>query len=210
MNKIKRYEILYRMRINNPHPTTELDYDSPFQLLIAVLLSAQATDVSVNKATSHLFSVANTPEGMLSLGIDGIKAHIKSIGLFNSKAEYIIKTCRLLQEEYQGEIPGDRTALETLPGIGRKTANVFLNAVFSRRTIAVDRHVFRVANRTRFAVGKDVKIVEKKLLAVVPKEFKRNCHHWFIRHGRNTCLARKARCGSCFLEDLCEYDNKNI
>lgn len=209
MNKTKRYDILCRLQANNPHPTTELVYRSPFELLIAVLLSAQATDVSVNKATSLLFPVANTPQAMLALGVDGVKSYIKSIGLFNSKAENIIKTCRLLLERHQGVVPEDRAALEALPGVGRKTANVVLNTAFGWPTIAVDTHIFRVANRTRFAVGKDVEAVEQKLLAVVPKAFQVDCHHWFILHGRYTCIARKPRCGSCLIEDLCEYDQKH-
>ncbi|MGL9769297.1 MAG: endonuclease III [Sodalis sp. (in: enterobacteria)] len=209
MNKNKRYEILCRLRAKNPHPTTELVYRSPFELLIAVLLSAQATDISVNKATKLLFSAAATPQAMLALGVEGIKSYIKSIGLFNSKAENIIKTCRLLLERHRGEVPQDRAALEALPGVGRKTANVVLNTIFGWPTIAIDTHIFRTANRTRFAVGKNVEVVEKKLLAVVPDEFKVDCHLWFIRHGRYTCIARKPRCGSCLIEDLCEYDQKH-
>lgn len=208
MNKSKRYDILCRLRANNPYPTTELVYRSPFELLIAVLLSAQATDVSVNKATKLLFSVADTPQAMLALGVEGVKDYIKSIGVFNSKAKNIIKTCRLLLERHQGEVPQDRAALEALPGVGRKTANVVLNTAFGWPTIAVDTHIFRVANRTRFAVGKNVEAVEQKLLAVVPGEFKVDCHHWFILHGRNTCIARKPHCGSCLIENLCEYDQK--
>ncbi|MBT9433143.1 endonuclease III [Candidatus Sodalis endolongispinus] len=209
MNKSKRYDILCRLRANNPQPTTELMYRSPFELLIAVLLSAQATDVSVNKATSQLFPAASTPQSMLALGVEGVKSYIKSIGLFNTKAENIIKTCRLLLERHQGEVPQDRAALEALPGVGRKTANVVLNTAFGWPTIAVDTHIFRVANRTRFAVGKDVEAVEHKLLDVVPGEFKVDCHHWFILHGRYTCIARKPRCGACLIEDLCEYDQKH-
>lgn len=209
MNKSKRYDILCRLRENNPQPTTELMYRSPFELLIAVLLSAQATDVSVNKATSQLFPAAATPQAMLALGVEGVKSYIKSIGLFNTKAENIIKTCRLLLERHQGEVPQDRAALEALPGVGRKTANVVLNTAFGWPTIAVDTHIFRVANRTRFAVGKDVEAVEHKLLDVVPGEFKVDCHHWFILHGRYTCIARKPRCGACLIEDLCEYDQKH-
>lgn len=208
MNKTKRYEILCRLRTNNPNPTTELVYHSPFELLIAVLLSAQATDVNVNKATSQLFLAANTPQTMLALGVDGVKKYIKSIGLFNRKAKNIIKTCRILLELHQGNIPEDRAALEALPGIGRKTVNVVLNTAFGWSTIAVDTHTFRVANRTRFAVGKNVEEVEKKLLAVVPKAFKNGCHYWFILHGRYTCIARKPYCCTCPIEDLCEYDQK--
>lgn len=209
MNKTTRYDMLCRLQANNPHPTTELEYSSPFELLISVLLSAQATDVSVNKATRLLFPVANTPQAMLALGVEGVKSYIKSIGLFNSKAENIIKTCRLLLERHQGVVPEDRAALEALPGVWRKTANVVLNTAFGWPTIAVDTHIFRVANRTRFAVGKDVAAVEKKLLAVVPKAFQVDCHHWFILHGRYTCIARKPCCGSCLIEDLCEYDQKH-
>ncbi|WP_413740479.1 endonuclease III [Sodalis sp. RH14] len=208
MNKLKRLAILSRLRANDPNPTTELNYASPFELLIAVLLSAQATDVSVNKATAKLFPVANTPEAMLALGVDGIKSYIKSIGLFNSKAENIIKTCRMLIERHQGQVPQDRAALEALPGVGRKTANVVLNTAFGWPTIAVDTHIFRVCNRTRFAPGKNVEEVEQALLRVVPAEFVVNCHHWLILHGRYTCVARKPRCGACLIEDLCEYKDK--
>lgn len=208
MNKTKRYDILCRMRANDPHPTTDLVYHSPFELLVAVLLSAQSTDVRVNKATNQLFLVANTPQAMLVLGVEGVKGYIKSIGLFNSKAENIIETCRLLIERHQGQVPGDRAALEALPGVGRKTANVVLNTAFGCPTIAVDTHIFRVSNRTRFAVGKNVDAVEQKLLVVVPSVFKVNCHHWLVRHGRYTCIARKPRCGFCLIEDLCEYAQK--
>lgn len=208
MNKDKRQQILSRLRDNDPHPTTELVFTSPFELLIAVLLSAQATDVSVNKATAKLYPVANTPEAMLALGVDGVKEYIKTIGLFNTKAENVIKTCRILHEQYQGVVPEDRAALEALPGVGRKTANVVLNTAFGWPTIAVDTHIFRVCNRTNFAPGKNVELVEDKLLKVVPKEFKVDCHHWFILHGRYTCVARKPRCGSCLIEDLCEFGEK--
>lgn len=208
MNKEKRVEILTRLRDNNPHPTTELVFNSPFELLIAVLLSAQATDVSVNKATAKLYPVANTPEAMLALGVDGVKSYIKTIGLFNSKAENVIKTCRLLIERHNSVVPEDRAALEALPGVGRKTANVVLNTAFGWPTIAVDTHIFRVCNRTRFAPGKNVDLVEEKLLKVVPAAFKVDCHHWFILHGRYTCVARKPRCGACIIEDLCEYADK--
>ncbi|XOD69879.1 MAG: endonuclease III [Sodalis sp. (in: enterobacteria)] len=210
MNKTKRHDIIYRMCTNYPNPTTELVYHSPFELLIAVLLSAQARDASVNKACYQLFLAAKTPQAMVVLGVEGVKSYIKSIGLFNSKAKNIIKTCQLLLEKNQGEVPEDRAALEALPGVGRKTANVVLNIAFGWRTIAVDTHIFRVANRTRFAVGKDVKAVEKKLLSVVPREFQGNFHHWFIKHGRYTCMAKKPRCGSCLIEDLCEYNQKTI
>lgn len=208
MNKEKRISILERLRENNPHPTTELVYTTPFELLIAVLLSAQATDVSVNKATARLYPVANTPQAMLDLGVDGVKDYIKTIGLFNAKAENVIKTCRMLLEHHQGQVPEDRAALEALPGVGRKTANVVLNTAFGWPTIAVDTHIFRVCNRTRFAPGETVEKVEDKLLKVVPAEFKLDCHHWFILHGRYTCIARKPRCGSCIIEDLCESKEK--
>lgn len=208
MNKEKRIEILTRLRDNNPQPTTELLFDSPFELLISVLLSAQATDVSVNKATRPLYAVANTPQAILDLGVDGVKTYIKTIGLFNTKAENVIKTCRMLVELHNGEVPEDRTALEALPGVGRKTANVVLNTAFGWPTIAVDTHIFRVCNRTKFAPGKNVDEVEQKLLRVVPAEFKVDCHHWFILHGRYTCIARKPRCGSCIIEDLCEFSEK--
>ena len=208
MNKQKRIEILTRLRNENPHPTTELNYTNPFELLIAVILSAQATDKGVNKATEKLFAVANTPQAILDLGVDGLKEYIKTIGLFNSKAENIIKTCRDLIEKHQGQVPENREALEALAGVGRKTANVVLNTAFGHPTIAVDTHIFRVSNRTGFAPGKDVVKVEEKLLKVVPDEFKVDVHHWLILHGRYTCIARKPRCGSCIIEDLCEYKEK--
>jgi len=208
VNKEKRAQILTRLRDENPHPTTELHFSSPFELLIAVLLSAQATDVSVNKATAKLYPVANTPATILALGVDGVKEYIKTIGLFNSKAENVIKTCRILLEQHGGEVPEDRAALEALPGVGRKTANVVLNTAFGWPTIAVDTHIFRVSNRTRFAPGKNVEEVEDKLLKVVPSAFKVDCHHWLILHGRYTCVARKPRCGSSLIEDLCEYPDK--
>ena len=208
MNKEKRIEILRRLRAANPHPTTELNFSSPFELLIAVILSAQATDKGVNKATDKLFPVANTPQAILALGVDGLKEYIKTIGLFNSKAENIIKTCRDLIEKHHGEVPEDREALEALAGVGRKTANVVLNTAFGHPTIAVDTHIFRVCNRTGFAPGKDVVKVEEKLIKVVPAEFKVDVHLWLILHGRYTCVARKPRCGACIIEDLCEYKNK--
>lgn len=208
MNKEKRIEILKRLRAANPHPTTELNFSSPFELLIAVILSAQATDKGVNKATDKLFPVANTPQAILALGMDGLKEYIKTIGLFNSKAENIIKTCRDLIEKHNGEVPEDREELEALAGVGRKTANVVLNTAFGHPTIAVDTHIFRVCNRTGFAPGKDVVKVEEKLIKVVPAEFKVDVHHWLILHGRYTCVARKPRCGACMIEDLCEYKNK--
>ncbi|QLB19146.1 endonuclease III [Mannheimia granulomatis] len=208
MNKAKRVEILTRLRNENPHPTTELNYSNPFELLIAVILSAQATDKGVNKATDKLFPVANTPQAILDLGLDGLKEYIKTIGLFNNKAENIIKTCRDLIEKHNGEVPEDREALEALAGVGRKTANVVMNTAFGHPTIAVDTHIFRVANRTNFAPGKNVVQVEEKLLKVVPDEFKVDVHHWLILHGRYTCVARKPRCGSCIIEDLCEFKEK--
>ena len=208
MNKDKRRQILERLREANPHPTTELEYSSPFELLVSVILSAQATDVSVNKAMTKLYPVANTPQAILNLGVDGLKDYIKTIGLYNAKAENIIKTCRILLEKHNSEVPEDRAALEALPGVGRKTANVVLNTAFGWPTIAVDTHIFRVANRTGFATGKDVNEVEEKLIKHVPAEFKLDVHHWLILHGRYTCIARKPRCGSCLIEDLCEFDQK--
>ena len=208
MNQAKRIEILTRLRNENPHPTTELNFSTPFELLIAVILSAQATDKGVNKATDKLFPVANTPEAILALGVDGLKEYIKTIGLFNSKAENIIKTCRDLVEKHHSQVPENREALEALAGVGRKTANVVLNTAFGHPTIAVDTHIFRVANRTGFAPGKDVVKVEEQLNKVVPSEFKVDVHPWLILHGRYTCIARKPRCGSCIIEDLCEYKEK--
>ena len=208
MNKQKRIEIFQRWRENNPHPTTELNYSTPFELLIAVILSAQATDVGVNKATDKLFKVANTPEKMYALGEEKLKSYINTIGLYNAKSANIIKTCKILIDQYNGEVPRDREALEALPGVGRKTANVVLNTAFGEPTIAVDTHIFRVANRTGIAPGKNVSEVEKKLLKFVPDEFKHDAHHWLILHGRYTCIARKPRCGSCIIEDLCEYKHK--
>ncbi|HAW92738.1 MULTISPECIES: endonuclease III [unclassified Arsukibacterium] len=208
MNKQKRIEILSRLRAANPSPTTELEYSSPFELLIAVLLSAQATDVGVNKATKHLFPVARTPQAMLDLGVDGVKHYVKTIGLFNTKAENVIKTCRILVEQHDGIVPENREALEALPGVGRKTANVVLNTAFGWPTIAVDTHIYRVSNRTKLAPGKNVDEVEHKLLKVVPNEFKLDVHHWLILHGRYTCVARKPRCNSCIIEDLCEFTQK--
>ncbi len=208
MNKDKRRLILERLRDANPHPTTELNFSTPFELLIAVILSAQATDVGVNKATDKLFPVANTPQAILALGVDGLKDYIKTIGLFNAKAENVIKTCRMLIELHGSQVPQDRAALEALPGVGRKTANVVLNTAFGWPTIAVDTHIYRVSNRTGFAVGNNVNQVEQKLLKVVPAEFKVDVHHWLILHGRYTCVARKPRCGSCLIEDLCEFKDK--
>ena len=208
MNKQKRHEILTRLRDANPHPTTELHFTTPFELLVAVTLSAQATDVGVNKATAKLFPVANTPQAILDLGVDGLKEYIKTIGLYNSKAENVVKACKMLVELHGGEVPESREALEALPGVGRKTANVVLNTAFGWPTIAVDTHIFRVSNRTNFAPGKNVDQVEQKLLKVVPAEFKVDVHHWLILHGRYTCVARKPRCGSCLIEDLCEFKQK--
>jgi endonuclease-3 len=208
VNKAKRREIFERLRAANPRPTTELDYDSPFELLVAVILSAQATDRGVNKATQRLFAVANTPRAILALGEEGLKAHIKTIGLFNAKAANIIKSCRLLVERHGGRVPEEREALEALPGVGRKTANVVLNTAFGHPTMAVDTHIFRVANRTGIAPGRPVLEVERKLLRHVPPEFLKDAHHWLILHGRYTCVARRPRCGSCVIEDLCDYRHK--
>ncbi|MEO1869114.1 endonuclease III [Cobetia amphilecti] len=208
MNAQKRLEIFTRLRNENPEPRTELAWSTPFELLIAVLLSAQATDVGVNKATAKLYPVANTPESILALGVEGLKGYIKTIGLFNTKAENVIKTCRMLIERHGGEVPQTREALEALPGVGRKTANVVLNTAFGQPTMAVDTHIFRVSNRTRIAPGKNVLEVEHKLMRHVPKEFLVDAHHWLILHGRYTCVARKPRCGSCIIEDLCEYKDK--
>jgi endonuclease-3 len=205
MNREKRQEIFTRLRADNPEPTTELHYSSPFELLVAVILSAQATDVGVNKATAKLFPVANTPQRILDLGLEGLKEHIKTIGLYNSKAENVIKTCRILVQEHDSRVPETRSELEALPGVGRKTANVVLNTAFGHPTMAVDTHIFRVCNRTRIAPGKNPLEVEKRLERVVPDEFKRDAHHWLILHGRYTCVARKPRCGSCIIEDLCEF-----
>ncbi|QTL33921.1 endonuclease III [Pseudoalteromonas viridis] len=208
MNKAKRLEILTRLRDDNPNPETELEYTSPFELLVAVTLSAQATDVSVNKATRKLFPVANTPQAIIELGVDGLRDYIKTIGLFNSKANNVYKMCHILMEQHGGEVPENREALEALPGVGRKTANVVLNCAFGWPTIAVDTHIFRVSNRTKFAMGKDVVAVEEKLEKVVPKEFKVDVHHWLILLGRYVCTARKPKCGSCIIEDLCEFKEK--
>ncbi|MGD8911911.1 MAG: endonuclease III [Candidatus Thiodiazotropha sp.] len=209
MNREKRQAIFERLQANNPNPTTELNYKTPFELLVAVILSAQATDKSVNKATQKLYPLANTPEKMLTLGVEGLKRHIRTIGLFNSKAKNIVETCRILIEEYGGKVPDTRKALEGLPGVGRKTANVVLNTAFGHPTMAVDTHIFRVANRTRLAPGKTPLEVEKKLLRYIPEPFLQDAHHWLILHGRYTCIARKPRCGSCVIEDLCEYREKS-
>lgn len=208
MNKAKRQQIFERLRTANPKPTTELNFTSTFELLIAVILSAQATDKGVNKATALLYPVANTPEAILALGVDGLKSYIKTIGLFNSKAENIIRTCEILVREHDGQVPADRSSLEALPGVGRKTANVVLNTAFGQPTMAVDTHIFRVSNRTGIAPGKTVLEVEKRLLRLVPREFLIDAHHWLILLGRYTCIARKPRCGSCLIEDLCEYRHK--
>ncbi|MBJ6138201.1 endonuclease III [Marinobacter litoralis] len=208
MNKDKRTEIFTRLRNENPNPTTELNYSSPFELLIAVILSAQATDVGVNKATDKLYPVANTPEAIYALGVDGLKEYIKTIGLFNSKAENVIKTCKILIDKHNSEVPDNREDLEALPGVGRKTANVVLNTAFRQPAMAVDTHIFRVSNRTGIAPGKTVLEVEKRLMRLVPKEFLMDAHHWLILHGRYTCVARKPKCGSCLIEDLCEFKQK--
>ncbi len=208
MNKEKRYEIFSRLRAENPNPVTELEYSSPFELLIAVLFSAQATDVSVNKATRKLFPVANTPESMYELGVDGLKTYIKTIGLFNAKAENAIKTCKILVEQHNSVVPETREELEALPGVGRKTANVVLNTAFRQVAMAVDTHIFRFGNRTKVAPGKNVVEVEMKLLKFVPKEFLLDAHHWMILHGRYICVARKPKCNACIIEDLCEFKEK--
>jgi endonuclease-3 len=210
VNRARRQEIFTRLRDANPEPTTELLYGNPFQLLIAVILSAQSTDVGVNKATRALYKKVKTPRAMLKLGEDGLKEYIKTIGLYNTKARNIIKTCVMLDEQHGGKVPADRAALEALPGVGRKTANVVLNTAFGQPTIAVDTHIFRVANRTGIAPGKNVVEVEQRLLRLVPDEFKQDAHHWLILHGRYTCVARKPRCQSCCISDLCEYRDKNI
>lgn len=208
MNLAKRIELFERLKQHNPEPTTELKYGNRFQLLISVLLSAQATDVSVNKATKELYKIVKTPKAMLALGEQGLKKYIKTIGLYNTKARNVIKTCQQLIEKHKGKIPNDRNALEALPGVGRKTANVVLNTAFGEPTIAVDTHIFRVSNRTGLAPGKNVVQVEKKLLKNVPQQFMLDAHHWLILHGRYTCIARKPRCGSCVIEDLCSYKHK--
>ena len=205
MNKQKRTEIFTRFRNENPNPKTELEYTTPFELLVAVALSAQATDVSVNKATRKLYPVANTPEAIYALGEEGLKEYIKTIGLFNSKAKNVIKLCKDLIDLHGSEVPDDRAALEALAGVGRKTANVVLNTAFGHPVMAVDTHIFRVSNRTKIAPGKNVDEVEQKLVRFIPKEFLLDAHHWLILHGRYTCIARKPKCGSCIIEDLCEY-----
>jgi len=208
MNKEKRQEIFERLRADNPHPTTELNYSNAFELLIAVILSAQATDVGVNKATDKLFPVANTPETIHALGVAGLSKYIKTIGLYNSKAKNVIATCKILIDQHNSEVPESREALEALPGVGRKTANVVLNTAFGHPTMAVDTHIFRVSNRTKIAPGKNVLEVEKRLVRLIPKEFLVDAHHWLILLGRYTCVARKPRCGACLIEDLCEFKQK--
>ena len=210
MNATKRRAIFEKLRAGNPSPETELEYSTAFELLIAVMLSAQATDVSVNKATRSLFRAAPAPEAMLALGEEGVRTHIRTIGLFNAKAKNVVATCRLLIERHAGEVPSEREALERLPGVGRKTANVVLNTAFGVPVIAVDTHIFRVANRTRLARGKIPREVEDGLQRSTPKEFKRDAHHWLILHGRYVCTARKPSCGSCIIADLCEYRHKEI
>jgi endonuclease III len=208
MNPAKRLEIFRRFREANPHPTTELEYTTPFELLIAVLLSAQSTDVGVNKATRRLYAVANTPQKILDLGIEELKSYISTIGLYNNKAKNVMATCQILVDQYGGEVPESREALEALPGVGRKTANVVLNTAFGQPTMAVDTHIFRVSNRTNIAPGKDVDAVEQKLLKFVPKEFLHDAHHWLILHGRYTCVARTPKCWNCLIVDLCEFKHK--
>src|SRR6056300_992621 len=209
MNKAKREAIFARLQDAIPEPTTELIYDTPFQLLIAVILSAQATDVSVNKGTRTLFAEAPDPAALAKLGIEGVGRHIRHIGLLNSKAKNVVATCEILLRDYGGEVPRDRKALEALPGVGRKTANVVLNTAFGEPTLAVDTHIFRLANRTRIAPGKDVRAVEDRLVRVIPKAFLKDAHHWLILHGRYVCKARKPDCASCLISDLCEYKGKS-
>jgi len=208
MNARKRRQIFERLRAANPDPTTELDFNSHFELLISVILSAQATDVSVNLATAKLYPVANTPEAMLTLGEEGLKRYIRTIGLFNTKAKNVIAACRLLVEQHGSKVPNTREELEALPGVGRKTANVILNTAFRQVAMAVDTHIFRVSNRTGIAPGRNVLEVEKELLRLVPEEFLLDAHHWLILHGRYVCVARKPRCGDCPIADLCEYPEK--
>lgn len=210
MNKDKRTEIYRTLRARNPDPETELHYEDPFELLISVILSAQATDISVNKATDKLYPIANTPKALLELGVSGLKRYIRTIGLYNSKAENIIKTCRILIDEHDSNVPRTRAELESLPGVGRKTANVILNTAFGEPTIAVDTHIFRVGNRTGLAKGKTPLEVEKRLNRLTPDEFKKNAHHWLILHGRYICKARKPLCGECTIEQWCEYGRKEL
>lgn len=208
MNKEKRAAIFERLKIANPAPTTELDYSTPFELLVAVVLSAQATDKGVNKATARLFPVANTPEAILELGLEGLKEHICTINFFNTKAQNVMKTCQALVDRHSSQVPSTRAELEALPGVGRKTANVVLNTAFGEAAMAVDTHIFRVSNRTGIAKGKNVLEVEQRLMRLVPKEYLQDAHHWLILHGRYTCVARKPRCGICLIEDLCEFKQK--
>ena len=208
MNALKRHEIFTRLRAANPHPATELEYATPFQLLVSVILSAQATDKSVNCATRKLYADAATPAAILTLGVSGLSAYIRTIGLYNTKAKNVIATCRILQEKYGGEVPRDRASLEALPGVGRKTANVVLNTAFGEATIAVDTHIFRVANRTGLALGETPQGVEKGLLKFTPEEFRKDAHHWLILHGRYVCIARKPKCAICLIADLCEHRPK--
>jgi endonuclease-3 len=210
VNKNKRTAIYGKLRELDPSPSTELKYQSPFELLVSVILSAQATDISVNKATSKLYPVANTPQAILELGVDGLKPYIRTIGLFNSKAGNIVKTCRILLDEYDGEVPRSREELESLPGVGRKTANVILNTAFGEPTIAVDTHIFRVANRTGLAKGKTPLEVEKRLVKLTPEEFRKDAHHWLILHGRYVCKARKPLCAECPIIEWCEYRRKEL
>ncbi len=210
MNPVKRREIFLRFQAANPHPTTELEYSTPFELLVAVILSAQATDVSVNAATRVLFKLANTPQALLQLGEAKLREYVQRIGLYQTKSRHIIQMCRILLEQHGGAVPKTREELEALPGVGRKTANVVLNTAFGQPTIAVDTHIFRVANRTGIAPGKNVLEVEQKLVKFVPNEFKHDAHHWLILHGRYTCQARKPRCPQCLINDLCEYKEKTV
>jgi endonuclease-3 len=208
MNPEKRREIFARLKAENPHPTTELEYTTPFELLIAVILSAQATDVSVNKATRQLYLVASTPAAIYALGVEGLIPYVQTIGLYRNKAKNVIETCRILLEQHGGEVPRDREALQALPGVGRKTANVVLNTAFGVPAMAVDTHIFRVSNRTGIAPGKNVDIVEQKLMKFVPPEYLMDAHHWLILHGRYTCIARSPQCWNCLIADLCEFKSK--
>ena len=210
MNAEKRREIFSRLRAANPHPTTELEYTTPFELLIAVILSAQATDVSVNKATRRLYALANTPASIHALGVEGLIPYVQSIGLYRNKAKNVIETCRILLTEHDARVPRSREALQALPGVGRKTANVVLNTAFGEATIAVDTHIFRVSNRTGLAPGKDVDAVEAKLMRAIPVEFLHDAHHWLILHGRYTCIARTPQCWNCMIADLCDYPDKTV
>ena len=210
MNREKRAEIMRRLAEADPAPTTELHYETPFQLQIAVMLSAQSTDRGVNEATARLFPAAPTPEAMLGLGLEGIREHIRTLGLFNNKAKSVLETCRILVERHGGEVPRTRAALEALPGVGRKTANVILNTAFGEPTVAVDTHIFRVANRTGLSPGANVREVEDRLVRLIPREYLRHAHHWLILHGRYVCTARKPRCGRCRIHDLCEYRHKTV